>query len=111
LSEAVNDFRIKFGNVTGDVHIYDLHIDQVAEARISRCIQEGRFQVGNVPMQDFIANTVDQIKSLQLIVPEDACQNIKSMYYGLYGSAAAAFLAVATVLIWHLITRRKWNKT
>jgi hypothetical protein len=104
LAQAVNDFKIKFGTVGGNVDIYDLRITQVADARVTKCIQEGKFKVGELPVDQYIGDTLKNIKSIKLKTPEGQCGDPKLFNLILYGVLGLSGLIVVAVVLWHFLT-------
>jgi hypothetical protein len=76
LSSAVNEFRLKLGTVGGRVDIYDLHIEQIADAQIVKCIQEGKFKVGGKPLDDYLDAEISDITTIE-INPKGECRDPK----------------------------------
>lgn len=111
ISSAVNDFKVSFERVDGNVDINDLKLNQFATASVSKCMQRADFKVGDVPLAQFLEDSIRSIKSLKIIPLESACTEIAVLYYIMYGCIGGAILIVIGAAIWFSIWRKNYAKS
>lgn len=58
VQNAVNNFRIQVGTVSGTLSVTDLNINQVATSSIKECLAGGNTKVGDVPLQKYLTNNL-----------------------------------------------------
>lgn len=70
---AVNQYRIRIQDVTEDVVIRDIDINQLAETEIQNCIQKGTIRVNGAPLRDYLDEQVKKMPNARLLRLPDMC--------------------------------------
>lgn len=104
LADAKNSYSAQFDVITGDYKADGADLKQIATSTIQRCMQEGKFKVGDVSLPNYLDTALEANPEIRIIIPsetEPICDNAKYMYYGFAGSAAVAVTIIIVLLLWH----------
>jgi hypothetical protein len=102
LSDAKNEYQAQFGTIQGDFKAKGNTIHQVATSTMTRCLQSGKFKIGDVSLPNYLDTVLEQTPSIQIIPPsEPLCESAKQMYYGFAGAALGCIIIAAILLLWH----------
>jgi hypothetical protein len=102
ITSAVNEFEATAKNVTGDVNIVDLNINQVATAHMDKCLNSTSIKVSGVPLRDYLE---EALAPYNVVPPPgkgapvacDAVQQSQMMSYGAIGAALLLTAAMITL--------------
>ena len=108
ISSAVNDYKASFGELEGNVDFINFSLKQFATAEVTKCIQEANFKVGEQTLADYLDETFTLNKNISIIPPESSCEEIKVLYYIMYGCIAGALFLVICFSIWYFVWRKKY---
>jgi hypothetical protein len=102
LTDAKNEYVAQFGEIAGDFNAKGNSIEQVATSTMTKCLQSGKFKIGDVSLPNYLDSVLNENPSIQFVPPtEPACEAAQQMYYGFAGVAAGCIAIIVILLLWN----------
>lgn len=99
VATAVNQFRLTIEDVSEDVNIKGLNIDQLAQAEVLNCLQAGSVKVGDVPLRTYLNRQIQKMPNVRLLSLPGSCPDpaiLNKYYFILFGFVA--FILFCTIM-------------
>ena len=107
ITQAANEFEIMAQNVSGDVNITNLDINQLANAHMLECLNSNDIKVGDVPLREYLDEELPRF-NLSTDTEAIACREVQNMQKGAYGAiGGGAGLVIIMVGAYLAVTKEK----
>ena len=106
ITDAINEFEIKFDEIGGDFIMQNYDITQVANAHMSKCLNSNDVRVGDVPLRKYLEQELPNFKIKESALAGTQQCRLKSkkpLGYAIMGGAAV--LVILLIVVYMFATR------